>query len=253
MATTDRRVATEFEADAASIGALEGSARGARNVRRRIEAMERLGPVGVADGRLLDVGCANGAYTRALADRFAAVDAIDIELDRLDAFAVDKPDHVAVHLMSANEMTFDDDTFDQVTLIEVLEHVADPAAALAEIARVLVPEGSLFLTTPSRLWPFEQHGVKLGGRRFPGVALPGLVWCKPLHRRLSPSDAFTRSDLGALAEDAGLKLAGVTWMMPPLDSLPEGHVAHRVTERAERSPLSALGQTIVARLTTPAR
>lgn len=247
MAQT-RRIAEAHADDAASIGALEGSARGARNVWRRIEAMERLGPVGDRDGRLLDVGCANGAYTRLLAERFASTDAIDIELDRLDAFAADKPDEVEIHLMSANELRFDDNTFAQVTMIEVLEHLADPPRALAEIGRVLVPGGSLFLTTPSRYWPFEQHGVKLGRRRFPGVALPGLVWCKPLHRRLSPSDAFTRSDLETLADAAGLELDGVTWMMPPLDSLAEGHVAHRLTEAAEASPLSVLGQTVVARL-----
>lgn len=200
----------------------------------------------LAGQRLLDVGCATGEYTTAMAPHFDQVDAIDIEEDRLALFAEDHPANVSLHTQSVTRLDFADDTFDVVTLIEVLEHLPDVPAALDEIRRVLRPDGRLLLTTPNRWWPFEQHGIPLGSHRLPGPAMPGLTWVKPLHRRLCRTDAFTRADLASLGSSAGLHLTGVTYMMPPLDSLADGHLLHALTERAETSPVGAMSQTIIA-------
>ncbi len=206
-----------------------------------------MGSLGALTGRrLLDVGCATGEYTDAMAPGFEQVDAIDIELDRLAVYAQHHPSNVSLHTQSVTSLEFADGTFDVVTMIEVLEHLPDTAVALSEIKRVLRPGGHLLLTTPNRWWPLEQHGVPLGNRRLPGMAMPGLTWVKPLHRRLCRTGAFTRADLQALGDAAGLRLTGVTYMMPPLDSLSDGHALHRITERAETSPLRSASQTIVA-------
>jgi SAM-dependent methyltransferase len=42
----------------------------------------------------------------------------------------------------------DDNTYDAVVLTQVLEHVPDPEAALAEICRVMKPNGKLLLSAP---------------------------------------------------------------------------------------------------------
>lgn len=52
-------------------------------------------------------------------------------------------------------MSFADASFDAVLCIEVLEHVADPFATARELARVLRPDGTLFLTTP---FLYNYHG-----------------------------------------------------------------------------------------------
>ncbi len=249
--TEGRRVAAGFESEARSIGALRGSARGARNVRRRLEAMARLGDLG--GSRLLDVGCGTGEYTREFAEIYNEVDGIDIELDRLAIFEADHPDNVAVKAMSITDAEYADSSFDAVTMIEVLEHLADIPASMREIARILRPAGALYLTTPNRWWPFEQHGVPIGSKRYGGYLFPGLTWVKPLHRRLSNCGAFTRRDLEQIAADAGLELTGVTYMMPPLDSLEDGHMLHRLTEALERPPFGTCSQTIIARMVKPAR
>ena len=45
-------------------------------------------------------------------------------------------------------MPFEDESFDAVICLEVLEHVANPFRAVKEIARVIKPGGILMLTTP---------------------------------------------------------------------------------------------------------
>lgn len=79
-------------------------------------------------------------------------------------------------------LTFDDESFDLCTSTEVLEHVADDAAAFGELRRVLVPGGHLVFTVPlfdrpetveravraadgtvRHLLPPEHHGDRLRG------------------------------------------------------------------------------------------
>jgi SAM-dependent methyltransferase len=50
----------------------------------------------------------------------------------------------------AVDLPFPDESFDAVYAGEIVEHVADPMAALAEWNRVLAPGGTLILTTPNR-------------------------------------------------------------------------------------------------------
>lgn len=243
-----RNVAAELAADATSCGALRGSARGDRNISMRIAEMDALGLLR-SGSRMLDIGCGSGEYTTELAPRFEKVDGIDIERDRLDLFEQSKLEHIDLEIMSATNMSYDDNTFDVVVMIEVLEHLANVAGSLREIQRVLNPSGSLYLTTPSRRWPFEQHGVIIKGKRYPSYYLPGLVWVKPLHERFSDAAAFEPKEIKRLAEGADLKMVDYRFMMPPLDSLAEGHVAHRISEQlAEAGVSKFFGQTLVARL-----
>ena len=59
-------------------------------------------------------------------------------------------------------------SFDTVICCETLEHLRDPRAALAELARVLRPGGRLFLTTPNYLGPMGAYRgyLRLTGRRY---------------------------------------------------------------------------------------
>ena len=74
-------------------------------------------------------------------------------------FRADPPDYV---------WPFDDDTFDLVYSTSVMEHVVDPGRALAEIARVMRPDGISIHCFPSRWRPIEPHMYTPLGGRFNG-------------------------------------------------------------------------------------
>ena len=98
----------------------------------------------------LDVGCGAGLLAEPLARLGAKVTAIDaaaevIEVARAHAagqgLAIDYR-HAAVEDLAG--------TFDLVTSMEVIEHVADPQAFLKELATRLAPGGLMILSTPNR-------------------------------------------------------------------------------------------------------
>jgi len=47
-------------------------------------------------------------------------------------------------------LPFEDGFLDQITILAVLEHIADPKAVLAEVRRCLAPGGRLIVTTPTK-------------------------------------------------------------------------------------------------------
>ncbi|MFV2197795.1 class I SAM-dependent methyltransferase [Nocardiopsis sp. LOL_012] len=96
---------------------------------------------------LLDVGCGPGSITVDLAQRVApgpvtAVDASPeaIELARATA-REEGVDHIDFRVGDAHVLDLPDDSFDVVHAHQVLQHVADPVRALAEMRRVARPGG----------------------------------------------------------------------------------------------------------------
>ncbi|MDA3789404.1 MAG: class I SAM-dependent methyltransferase [Desulfobacula sp.] len=127
-----------------SFGAVYGSAKGHRNISSRLGIINKIVPL--HGDRLLDIGCGNGAYTMHMASDFKSVDAIDVEPNRLKIFRQEnKFDNVTIYDMSADEMNFDDETFDAITAIEVVEHVNNLANVLNEVHRVLKRGGVVCL------------------------------------------------------------------------------------------------------------
>ena len=98
--------------------------------------------------RLLEVGCGVGAVLAVLGQEYPGVElfGVDIEQKQLD-FARGHLERVGVEAAlrqaDALALPFEDGSFDHVWMMWLLEHVADPSAALREARRVLVPEGRI--------------------------------------------------------------------------------------------------------------
>ena len=96
---------------------------------------------------LLDVGCGPGNITCDLADRVAPgpVVGLDVSAEVVTAATTDAEArgtaNVSFRTGDLYALEFDDDAFDVVHAHQVLQHLTDPVAALAELRRVVRPDG----------------------------------------------------------------------------------------------------------------
>jgi SAM-dependent methyltransferase len=133
-----------------------------------------------AGDRVLDMGCGAGRHAFELYRRGTDVIAFDQDADELagvsDMFAAmrkagEVPDGADADVKQGDalQLPFADGEFDRVVAAEVLEHVPDDEAAIAELARVVRPGGTLAVTVPRWLpekvcWALsdEYHEVEGG-------------------------------------------------------------------------------------------
>jgi len=125
-----------------------------------------LGPERV--GRLLEAGTGSGVFLPELSRHCRELHACDIH-GRMDAVAdMVRTQGLKVELKSASiqETGYPDGFFDVVVAVSVLEFVQDLEAALAEIRRILRPDG-LFLTICPQQHRFSDAVVGLYSRKKP--------------------------------------------------------------------------------------
>ena len=102
-----------------------------------------------AAGRVLDLGCAFGFATRMLRRR--GYEAVGVDSSPAYIARARRADPRTTYLVAdAAHVPLPDASFDGLLLLDVLEHLPDERAALAEAARLLVPGGTLVLSVPYR-------------------------------------------------------------------------------------------------------
>ncbi|HEV7233163.1 MAG TPA: bifunctional 2-polyprenyl-6-hydroxyphenol methylase/3-demethylubiquinol 3-O-methyltransferase UbiG [Sphingorhabdus sp.] len=105
----------------------------------------------LAGKRALDVGCGAGLLCEPLARLGAEVTGVDAAPDNIDAARAHAVQSGLQIDYRAGELADQGlGKFDVITSMEVIEHVIDPAAFVAELARHLKPDGLLLLSTPNR-------------------------------------------------------------------------------------------------------
>jgi SAM-dependent methyltransferase len=145
-----------------------------------------------AGERVLDMGCGAGRHAFEMYRRGADVVAFDQDGDELagvlelfaamrEAGEVPAGAEADIKQGDALSLPFVDGEFDRVVAAEVLEHIVDDTTAIAELARVLRPGGTLAVTVPRWLpekvcWALsrEYHEVEGGHVRvYTGEELVG--------------------------------------------------------------------------------
>jgi len=118
----------------------------------RLQYIERAAPL---TGRaVVDVGCGGGILSEAMARRGARVLGIDLAravLDVAELHALQSGISVSYQHIAAEALAeLRPGEFDLATCMEMLEHVPDPAASLAALAKLVRPGGDIVVSTLNR-------------------------------------------------------------------------------------------------------
>jgi 2-polyprenyl-6-hydroxyphenyl methylase/3-demethylubiquinone-9 3-methyltransferase len=144
--------------------------------------------------RVLDVGCGEGRFAAALSDAGAQVVGVDVAEEPLRRARAQHPELDLCLLPSHGPWPLQDASFEVVWAGETIEHVADTAAWLSEVRRVLRSGGTLLLSTPAH-GPLRVLGLALSRRAFAAHFEP-----RSEHLRF-----YSRASLSGLLEDFGFE------------------------------------------------
>lgn len=139
--------------------------------------VDHIARLGVASGRLLDVGCGPGNIALKIARRWPRVRVVGVDFSlnmvlAARAAAASQPLTSRTDFLAgdAKKLPFPDSAFDFVLSNSVLHHLHDPLAMLDEMGRVVKPRGIVLLRDlrrPGRLM-FPLH-VRWYGRHYSGL------------------------------------------------------------------------------------
>ncbi|PTQ12760.1 bifunctional 3-demethylubiquinol 3-O-methyltransferase/2-polyprenyl-6-hydroxyphenol methylase [Sphingomonas oleivorans] len=150
--------------------------------------------------RVLDVGCGAGLLSEPLARLGGEVTAIDAAPENIGvASAHAASQGLSIDYRTGGIETVEDEQFDLVVSMEVIEHVVDPAAFVRGLAGVLAPDGLMILSTPNRT-PLSYLAMIALGEGLGQIPKGTHDWSKFL----------TPDELTGMVEQAGLEVIDMT-------------------------------------------
>ena len=195
-------------------------------------------------GMILENGCGVGEYLQRLDAQAKLAVGLDVDFERV---VETHQKGLTVQMAVGEALPHAAGTFDLVISNEVLEHVQDDRQAVAEIVRVLKPDGRLMLFCPNRGYPFETHGIyrkseyHFGNKLFVNY-LPN-CW----RNKLAPHVRVYRArDLKRLFEGLPVRIVRRTVIFGGYDNIIRrspalGKVLRAVLQFLEKTPLRGLG------------
>jgi ubiquinone/menaquinone biosynthesis C-methylase UbiE len=177
-----------------------------------------------AGAQLLDVGCGTGATASALR-AFGRVQGVDMSPLALDCCARRGLEEIV--LGRAEELPQTSESIDVIVATDILEHLDDDVAALAEFRRVLKPGGHSVITVPAYQALWSEHDEAL------------------MHRR-----RYVANVLGDLVRQAGFETVRLTYALAFLLPLALGRLRKRkpASGRVAEAQVPALPEALNAAL-----
>lgn len=122
-----------------TLGSLPGMFQGA--------SMQVLGLTARERGRILDIGCGNGAFLARMKD--LGWDTVGHEMDAVAARFARETFGLTVQEGPLSSVGLAPASFDTITLSHVIEHVHEPAELVEQCLELLKPNGKLIVLTPN--------------------------------------------------------------------------------------------------------
>lgn len=139
----------------------------------------------IRSGRLLDIGCAEGALLKWAERRGYETYGIDISEFAIEELSRQKLSQSELFVADIRSLPFRDNYFDAITCFDVLEHLENPIIGLKEISRCLKERGIFIMSVPN----IYSNGLKWKGNNWFGYRdathvslLSGEQWIELLGR-----------------------------------------------------------------------
>jgi len=195
-------------------------------------------------GRVLENGCGVGMYVEKLTPFVGTVVGLEYDFER----SVEAHEN-SLHILNAagEGLPFPAESLDLILSHEVIEHVQDDAAAVAEMVRALKPGGRIVLFCPNRGYPFETHGIYWRGKyKFGNI--PFVNWLPRKWRdKLAPHvEVYTRRDMENLFADLPICIIEQIVIFGAYDNIIArfgriGNILRGNLQFIERTPLRIFG------------
>jgi SAM-dependent methyltransferase len=147
----------------------------------------------------LDIGADNGVISYLLRQRGGLWYSAD--LDPTAVAAIRKLVDSNVYQIDGSTTPFDESTFDQIVIVDFLEHISNDRGFIRELARILKPGGRLIINVP-HLKPYSllnrfRHWIGLTdewhGHLRPGYSVSGLSELLQEHFQLERTTTYSRA------------------------------------------------------------
>lgn len=177
------------------------------DLERRLAAYRKF----VFGKNLLDFGCGDGAFLKAVSKQTATSCGVELQKNYIQ-------DLNSIGIMCVNDTKgLPDNSFDVITLFHVLEHLPDPKATLTELIRVARPNAKFIIEVPHAndflIWQLQNQDFK----QF-------TLWSQHLILHTRNSLLSLLSALGICSDVEGVQRYGLSnhlkWMR---DGAPGGH------------------------------
>lgn len=169
--------------------------------RRQLREIARVS--GRAPGRILDIGCNTGAFLSVA--RQLGHEAYGVEMAEEAARYAQRQPGLRVHHGTLEAARYPERSFDVATLWDVIEHVPDPLALLAEARRVLKDDGLLVVQSPN----MASAMAAVAGARWGWWTVPDHLY------------HFTPATMRRLVQAAGLRVVRCDTWEPAHDLMVE--------------------------------
>ena len=164
-----------------------------KEVMRRtfIRYLKRIEEILPNKGSLFDIGAATGFFVHEASKREWKASGVDASKE---AALIAQSNGIDVRDGTFQSLNISKDSFDAVTLLDVVEHVPDPRGLLLEVSRAMKSGGVLVLNTPDAGSLF----ARLMGRRWHLVVPPEHIVL------------FNRYNMRLLLEESGFEVVSIT-------------------------------------------